>query len=173
MNDLPDLRGAVGLSVRQKRQDHFPAAAPALLFPRFRHTVRGNGQRGLDHLARLHLVPPHLRRDHEAEGLCQRAVAGIRHLPAQVQHMRQNGRILFQGADDIPDFFRLQVACFCQGQDNPVHFPIPERHAHPLSGGQRHVIRYPVGKCAVHGFMHNVHNHLREHVIPPSQTIPE
>ena len=48
--------------------------------------------------------------------------------------MRQNGRILFQGADDIPDFFRLQVACFCQGQDNP---PDKFQGGFPAGQGQK------------------------------------
>ena len=110
----------------------------------------------------------HLRRQHQAKRLCQRAVRLLRHLFRKAQQFRRDGRIVLQGPQHVlhPGF--IQVAGLAQAEDNTLFLTPPEGHRHPLPGHQVHSVRNPVGKRACHVLVHDVDDHLTEHPFPSS-----
>ena len=156
----------VDFPVGQDPQQRRPFRAPLLFFRRGFRFFRGNGQLGGPFSLHMDPSAAHLRRQHQAERLRQRAVRILRHLLRQDQQFRRDGRVVLQGAQHVFHAVFIQVAGLAQAQDDALFLAPPEGHRHPLSGHQVHSVRNPVGKRACHVLVHDVDDHLTEHPFP-------
>ena len=157
----------VRLSIVEQRKQCAPFLRSSLIFTGLRQRCGRNRQlRYLLH-ARLHPVAAHFRGQHQPQGFCQRTMGVVRHVLRQRQQRRQDGRVILQGSDHIPQLVFRHITRVRKANHYAFLAAGAERHFHPLTDGERHALRYAVGEGVRHLGIYNIHNHLNQHTVTP------
>ena len=163
------LRHRVGLAILEQGEEHAALVRAALTFQGLGQRARPGGIAGGELGFHLHPAPAHFRGEHQAKGLRQGAVVGFRQPLGQGQQLGQHRGVRLQGAANGAQALRGQVADLRKGHDDAFLAPGTEGHLHPLAQGKLHARGYGIGEGMGHVFMHNIHDHLGQHVFTSPQ----
>ena len=155
------------IAVPQQIQEHFALLRSPLPGHRLIHSLRRDGQ--LHHGLGFdpHPSPAHLGREHQAQGFRQGAMGAFCHAVRQRQKRRQDGGVILQGAADLPQLFRGNIAVLREAYNNPLFDHAGKGDLYPLPHLESHARGNPIGEGAGDVFMHDVHDDLCVHARPP------